>query len=306
MAWFVLRYSYRRDFVLKKLLRRNIVRDTLVIILGCAIYAVGLDCFEVPNGIAAGGVTGLAQVIQSVAAHHGVRLPIGLQVLAMNAVLLIPVYKTGGLRYAARTVVGVVASSLLTDALYPIVPTLGGGDLLLSTLWGGVVVGVGLGIIFRQGGNTGGTDILAQILAKHTPISQGNAILIVDTLVVAASIPVFGLRNALYAVVAMYLTSYVIDRVVDGGNARRMAYIITEHRERMKEVILEDLDRGCTELMARGAYTDRERPVLMVVVSRNETGMLKKLVEAVDPDAIVFISEVYEAFGEGFSSLRQP
>lgn len=290
--------------MLKRLLRKNIVRDVLVICLGCAIYAVGIDCFEIPNGIAAGGATGLAQVIQSLALRYGVRLPIGMQVLAMNALLMIPVFRTGGLRYATRTLVGIVASSVLTDALYPIVPTLGGGDLLLSTLWGGVIVGVGLGLVFRRGGNTGGTDILAQLLARHTPISQGTAMLVVDGLVVAASIPVFGLRNALYAVIAMYLTSYVIDRVVDGGNARRMAYIITEHRERMKEVILEDLDRGCTELMARGAYTDRERPVLMVVLSRNETGMLKQLVAAVDPDAIVFISEVYEAFGEGFSSLR--
>lgn len=290
--------------MLKRLLRKNIVRDVLVICLGCVIYAVGIDCFEIPNGIAAGGATGLAQVIQSLALRQGVRLPIGMQVLAMNVLLLIPVFRTGGMRYAARTIVGIVASSVLTDVLYPFVPTLGGGDLLLSTLWGGVIVGVGLGLIFRQGGNTGGTDIVAQLLARHTPLSQGNAMLIVDGLVVAASIPVFGIRNALYAVIAMYLTSYVIDRVVDGGNSRRMAYIITEHRERMKEVILDDLDRGCTELMARGAYTGQERPVLMVVLSRNETGMLKQLVAAVDPDAIVFISEVYEAFGEGFRSLR--
>lgn len=290
--------------MLKRLLRKNIVRDVLVICLGCVIYAVGIDCFEIPNGIAAGGATGLAQVIQSLALRQGVRLPIGMQVLAMNVLLLIPVFRTGGMRYAARTIVGIVASSVLTDVLYPFVPTLGGGDLLLSTLWGGVIVGVGLGLIFRQGGNTGGTDIVAQLLARHTPLSQGNAMLIVDGLVVVASIPVFGIRNALYAVIAMYLTSYVIDRVVDGGNSRRMAYIITEHRDRMKEVILDDLDRGCTELMARGAYTGQERPVLMVVLSRNETGMLKQLVAAVDPDAIVFISEVYEAFGEGFRSLR--
>lgn len=291
--------------MLSDLLKRNVIRDMALIVVGCAIYAVGVDCFEIPNGIAAGGATGLAQVIQSVGLRYGLRLPIGLQVLAMNALLLIPVFRTGGLRYAARTIVGIVASSLLTDALYPFLPTLGGGDLLLSTIWGGVIAGAGLGLVFRQGGNTGGTDILAQLLSRKTPLSQGTTMMIVDGLVVALSIPVFGLRNALYAVVAMYLTSYVIDRVVDGGNARRMAYVITERTERMKEVILEDLDRGCTEFAARGAYTGQDRPVLMVVLSRNETGMLKQLVSAVDPDAIVFISEVYEAFGEGFSSLRR-
>lgn len=289
--------------MLRKLLRKNVLADAVLICLGCAIYAIGVDCFEIPNGIAAGGATGLAQVIQSVALRWGLRLPVGMQVLAMNALLLVPVFRTGGLRYASRTIVGIVASSVLTDALYPLLPTLGDGDMLLSTLWGGVVTGVGLGLAFRRGGNTGGTDILAQLLARRTPLSQGTAVLIVDGLVVAASIPVFGLRNALYAVIAMYLSSYVIDRVVDGGNARRMAFVITDHTERMKEVILDDLDRGCTELAARGGFTNEERPVIMVVLSRNETAMLKKLVAAVDPDAIVFISEVYEAFGEGFRSL---
>lgn len=293
------------DTVLKKLLEHNIVRDALIICAGSLVFAVGFDCFEARNGLAAGGATGLALVIQQIIEQMtSTRIPIGLQVLAMNVLLMIPVIKTGGLRYAARTVLGVIFSAVFTDALAPFLPNLGNGDLLLCALWGGVVTGLGLGLVFRVGGNTGGTDILAQILAKKTPLSNGVAMFGVDGLVVAISIPVFGLENALYALVAMYICSYVIDRVVDGMNSQRAAYIISDHYRRIADAVMNDLDRGCTELRARGSWTGDDRAVLFVVLSRSETAMLKELVAHIDPDAIVFISEVYEAFGEGFRNLR--
>ncbi|MGN0056407.1 MAG: YitT family protein [Atopobiaceae bacterium] len=291
--------------MLKKLLQHNIVRDAIIICAGCLVFAVGFDCFEAKNGLAAGGATGLSLVIQQVVeVATGATIPIGLQVLVMNALLLIPVFRTGGLRYAARTVLGVIFSAFFTDALAPVLPNLGNGDLLLCALWGGVVTGLGLGLVFRVGGNTGGTDILAQLLAKHTPLTNGVAMFMVDGLVVAVSVPVFGLENALYALVAMYLCSYVIDRVVDGMNSQRCAYIISDHYRRIADAVMNDLDRGCTELHARGSWTGDDRAVLMVVLSRSETAMLKELVAHIDPDAIVFISEVYEAFGEGFRNLR--
>ena len=165
--------------MLKKLLQHNIVRDAIIICAGCLVFAVGFDCFEAKNGLAAGGATGLSLVIQQVVeVATGATIPIGLQVLVMNALLLIPVFRTGGLRYAARTVLGVIFSAFFTDALAPVLPNLGNGDLLLCALWGGVVTGLGLGLVFRVGGNTGGTDILAQLLAKHTPLTNGVAMFV--------------------------------------------------------------------------------------------------------------------------------
>lgn len=266
---------------------------------------MGFDCFEAQNGIAAGGASGLALVIQQVVYNvTGVHLPVGVQVLAMNALLMIPVLKTGGLRYAARTVLGILFSAAFTDLVAPFMPNLGEGDLLLCALWGGVITGIGLGLVFRVGGNTGGTDILAQLLARRLPFSNGVAMFIVDGAVIVLSIPVFGFRNALYALVAMYISSYVIDRVVDGMNSRRVAYIISDYHRRIADAVMNDLDRGCTELEAKGSWTGKDRPMLMVVLGRSETAMLKELVAHIDPDAIVFISEVYEAYGEGFKNLR--
>ena len=265
------------------ILKRSIVRDSFIICLGCLVFAVGLDCFELNNGLAAGGATGLAMTIREVVlATTGVALPVGGMVLLMNVFLMVPVVRTGGLRYAARTLVGIVASSVLIDALEPFLPELGNGDLLLCALWGGVICGIGLGLVFRVGGNTGGTDILAQLLPR-----------------------VFGLERALYAAVAMYISSYAIDRVVDGFNSQRAAYIISDKYEEIAHMVLYELDRGCTELYAKGSYSGKERPVLLVVVNRSMAADLREGVSSIDPDAIVFITEVFEAYGEGFKSLRR-
>ena len=285
---------------------RRVAVEALLIVGGSIIFAVGVDCFEIPYGLAAGGVTGLAQVISEVAARAGVTVPVGLQTIAMNALLMLLVVRTGNKGYMVRTVAGIIACGFFTDALVPFLPVVGSEDeLLLCALWGGVIVGVGLGLVFRAGGNTGGTDILAQILARKTSMPLGTAIIIVDGAVIALSATVFSVEQALYAAVAMFISGKVIDAVVDGPRTSRAAYIITERYRDVEREILIGLDRGCTELSARGAWSGRERPVLFCVLSRSETVHLKEIVAGIDPDAIVFISEVHEAFGEGFRRIEQ-
>ena len=146
---------------------RVYVRDALLIILGSAVFAVGVDCFEVPNGLAAGGVTGLATVFYALADAAGFYLPVGMQTIVMNVFLLLLVIRSGNRGYIVRTIAGIIACGLFTDALVPVLPVLGNGDLLLCSLWGGVITGIGLGLVFRTGGNTGGTDIVAQLIAKR-------------------------------------------------------------------------------------------------------------------------------------------
>ena len=285
---------------------RRVAVEALLIVGGSIIFAVGVDCFEIPYGLAAGGVTGLAQVISEVAARAGVTVPVGLQTIAMNALLMLLVVRTGNKGYMVRTVAGIIACGFFTDALVPFLPVVGSEeDLLLCALWGGVIVGVGLGLVFRAGGNTGGTDILAQILARRTSMPLGTAIIIVDGAVIALSATVFSVEQALYAAVAMFISGKVIDAVVDGPRTSRAAYMITERYRDVEREILIGLDRGCTELSARGAWSGRERPVLFCVLSRSETVHLKEIVAGIDPDAIVFISEVHEAFGEGFRRIEQ-
>ncbi len=280
------------------------LRDLALIIGGSAVFAVGVDCFEVPNGLAAGGVTGLATVFYALGHAAGINLPVGVQTIVMNIFLLMLVIKSGNRGYIARTIIGILACGLFTDALAPFMPVLGNNDLLLSALWGGVITGVGLGLVFRTGGNTGGTDIIAQLIAKHLGVPLGTAVIVVDGLIIAASAPVFSVENALYAAVAMYICGKVIDAVIDGPRSERAAYIISEKHADIANAIMYDLNRGCTELQARGVWSGNDRPVLLCVLGRNQVSLLKEVVAEADPEAIVFISEVHEAFGEGFGNIN--
>jgi len=288
----------------QKVLRSGLIVDSAYIVLGSVLFAVGLDCFEIPNGIAAGGASGLATVIAELLRRASLPVvPVGMQVLAMNVLLMGAVLHEGGARYAARCILGIVVSSVATDALAPVLPVLGNGDMLLCALWGGVVCGIGLGLVFRAGGNTGGTDIVAQIAAAHTSLSTGMASLVADAAVIALSVPVFGIENALYATIAMYLGTRVLDMVIDGFNTQRAAYVISDQHDEIKAHVFSDLDRGCTELLARGGYTGKDRPVLLVVLTRSEMAYLRRIVAGIDPSATIVVSKIHEAFGNGFTSL---
>ena len=237
-------------------------------------------------------------------AAGGPDLPVGVQTLVMNALLMVLAWRVGGPRYVLRSLAGIVLSALFIDALRPVLPVLGGGDLLLCSLWGGVVCGAGLGLVFRTGSNTGGTDIICQILARHTSLPVGTWVILTDLMVVALSAPVFSVENALYATVAMFLVGWVLDQVVDGLRAERVAWVISTEHESIARAILDELDRGCTELTARGKWTGESRPVLFVILGRADIAPLKAIVAELDPNAIVVISEAHEAFGEGFRKLE--
>ena len=290
---------------MKSISWKVVLHDTLLIVVGSIIFAIGVDIFEVPYGLAAGGVTGLAMVFSAVAETFGVALPVGLQTIVINALLMILVVKSGSRGYIARTVAGIIACGFFTDALVPFLPVVGGEqDLLLCALWGGVVTGLGLGLVFRTGGNTGGTDIVAQVVARKTALPVGTSVIIVDGIVIALSATVFSVEQALYAAVAMFICGKVIDAVVDGPRAARAAYIISEEHGAIAHEIMHTLDRGCTKLEARGMWSGTERPVLFCVLSRSEAVWLKQIVAECDPKAIVVISEVHEVFGEGFRQIR--
>ena len=274
------------------------LRDGALIVAGSLIYAVGIDCFEVPNGLAAGGLTGLATIIYAIGKQAGLLLPVGILLLLVYVEL-----RTHDRTYVTLSIAGILVSGFLTDAVAPFLPNLGAGDLLLSAIWGGVLVGGGIGLVFLTGGNTGGTDIICQMIAKKTGASVGTVALAVDGLIILASVPVFSLKNALYAVIALVVSSRVIDMVVDGPRTERVAYIISDHHEAIANAIMYDLGRGCTELQARGVWSGNERPVLFCVLGRSQTVVLKEAVARLDPDAIVIISEVHEAFGQGFGRL---
>ena len=293
--------AHRLD--IKRIIQSNFVRDLPMIVLGCAIAAFATDMFMIPNGLAAGGVTGVATIIQELGARNGLTLPVGMQTIVINAVLLLAVARAGGLLYVIQTVTGFVLLGVFTDLFAPFVVPLGGDELMLSALWGALACGLGYGLVLRCGSNTGGSDTIGQIISRKTSLPVGTTTMVIDVTVCALSIPVFSLLNALYAALAMVLMGIVVDAVVDGGNKRRMAFIISDKFPDIAADILYGLGRGCTKLCATGMWSGNDKPVLMVILERRELSPLKSIVAERDRDAIVIISDVTEAFGEGFKEL---
>lgn len=283
-----------------RVLKHRPVRDYTFMTLGIIITAFGLDAFLIPNKIAAGGVSGLATVIYHVAREQGTTLPVGVQMLVMNAVLLVIALRARGWRFAAKTVYGIIGLSVAVDVLALVTPALASDDLLLAALYGGAFVGLGLGMVFKAGGNTGGSDLVAQLVAKRVALGLGQLTLIIDAAVTLVAAVVFGPKLALYGAVAIFVGGGVIDLVLEGISVNKAAFIISSESDRIGQSILSDLNRGATGIAARGLYSGEEREMIFTVVSRNELDDLKQIVGTIDPSALLIISDVHEAIGEGF------
>lgn len=292
-----------RRIDINRIIQSQFMRDLPVIMLGCAIAAFATDVFMIPNGLAAGGLTGLATIIAELGRRAGISLPVGMQTIVMNALLLLVVVRSGGLKYVVQTVTGFVLFGFFTDLFAPFVLHLSLEDIMLSALWGGIVSGIGYGLVFRCGANTGGSDTIGQIIARKSSLPVGATVMAIDVAVCAASAPVFSVANALYAALSMVLMGYVVDMVVDGGNTQRAAFIISDHFEDIEHDILHAMDRGCTRLMAQGSWTKKDRPVLFFVLSRREISIIKTIVYEHDADAMLIITDVNEAIGYGFKSV---
>ena len=285
-------------------LKSRRVRDYAFMTIGILITAWGLNAFLIPNKLAAGGVSGLATVLYYLFLDTwGVKVPIGVQMLAMNGVLLVIGVSLKGWRYGAKTVYGMIAMSLAVDLLAPFTPHLASHDNLLAVLYGGAVSGIGMGLVFKARGNTGGTDIVAQLLVDRTNLGIGQLMLIADGVVTLVAALVLGPDLALYGAVAVFVMGAVIDLVQEGLSVEKAAFIICDEPGRVADAVMHQLGRGATGFVARGLYSAEPREVVFTVVSRREIDALKALVHAVDPRAFVVIANVHEALGEGFKEI---
>lgn len=280
----------------KRINRKKVLRsfyDYFQIIVGSVITAAALDIFLIPNKIAAGGVSGLATVV-----FHLSGFPVGLTMLIINVPLFLGSVRTFGARFGVRTIIGTLALSIATDFLANKVSPI--SDPFLAVIYGGVLSGIGMGLTFRGGGTTGGTDLAARILHHYLKVSLGEALLGIDSIVIIVAGLVFNAQLALYAIIVLVLTGKVIDAIQEGINYSKGAFVISEKSEQIKSAIMSDLSRGVTVLNGRGGYTDEDKEVLFVVVSRSEITEIKKLVKSVDSRAFVVITDVREVLGEGF------
>ena len=280
---------------------RNNLRDYGLLILGAIVQAASMDLFLVPGQVASGGVSGLAQVL-----NFHTRLPIGMMVLAMNVPLFVLGWRyLGGRRFFIRTIFTVVLYSVLVDLGLLVIRTGPTRDPMLNALYGGVVGGLGMGITFLGQGTGGGTDILARVLARLRGISLSQSYLFTDAVVILLAGATFGWERALYALIALYIGGVTAEVITEGAGVVRTAIIVSDRPREVADAILREMERGVTGLHGEGMYTQKERTVLYVVISRSEVSRLKAIIHEVDPDAFVVIGQANEALGEGFRPLKE-
>lgn len=310
VRWSIAAYS-TTEYILNMKKYIPTIRDYILIVIAAALQAIALRLFFIPAQLASGGVSGIAQLI-----NHYTDWPIGLMILIGNVPLFILGWRfLGGRHFAFRTATAILSYSLLTDLIVKIQffsPNGAGtalindlqGDLLLSSLYGAIIGGIGYGLVYRARGTSGGSDILARILNNWRGVSMTQSYLMVDTAVILGAGLVFGWKEALYAMIALYVSGLVAETTLEGGGTVRTAMIVTSEPKAVADRIIDGLLRGVTILDGTGAFTGAERPVLYVVISRAEVSRLKAIVNDVDPRAFMVIGYAHEALGEGFRPLK--
>lgn len=266
------------------------------ILAGCVLGGIAYPMFLTPNAIAPGGLTGVATIL-----YHLIRTPVGVMSLLMNVPLFVIGYKAMGRVFVVRSLAATVLFSLAIDLIHVPPMTV---DPLLGAIYGGVLLGIGLGLILRGGATTGGSDMAGRMIHARIPhFSVGMLLFLIDAAVVLAAGITLGVSQALYALITIFVSAKVIDMVLEGFGSTKACFIISAAWEKVCQRIMNELDRGCTQLTARGAYSGQERPVLMCVVSVQELSRLKEIVRQEDDNAFMIVSHAHEALGEGFSSL---
>lgn len=276
--------------------RRELL-DYMMILIGVSLTALSLVWLQIPNKIAAGGVSGLATIT-----YYLWGWPVSWVMLMLNLPLFLACLWTFGSRYGAKSLFGAAFISIMIEfwqtvaKLEPLTT-----NPFLASIYGGVIAGIGMGLAFRFGGNTGGTDLAAQLLKRFTGISVGTGLLMFDgAVIVLAGVVFHSTELALFAIITLFVTSKTIDGVLEGFGYAKAAFIISDHAEVIAPMILSELGRGATGLTGRGFYSMQKKEVILCVISRAEMAKLKEIVKGVDPRAFIIISDVREVLGEGF------
>ncbi|WP_079710822.1 YitT family protein [Paraliobacillus ryukyuensis] len=282
--------KYRREPIPMGLLQ---VIEYSFVIIGSFFVAIGFNLFLLPNNVASGGVSGISTITKAV---------FDWEPSIVQWLLNIPLFIAGllilGRNFGAKTLIGTVILPFfvfLTSDMEP--ATL---DPLLGAIFGGMSVGVGIGIVFRGKASTGGIDLAAQLLHKYIPLPLGICVALFDGMIVLTATLVFSVEQGLYALIGLFVTSRTIDFVQVGFNRSKNVMIITEHVEQVRQVILDDVDRGVTVWDGQGGYTNESRKIIMCVIAQNEFNKVTQMVKRIDPGAFIVTMNASEVLGEGF------
>lgn len=278
---------------------KQTVIDYLVIAIGAFIFSFGIAMFTSPNNIAPGGVSGIGTML-----NHLFNIPIGSVIIAVNIPLFIFSFKKFGRNFFKKSLFATFLTSSLIDILPFILEKHYIYSPLLASIFGGVSIGVGVGIIFLRGGTTGGADILAKLIRlKYPHFSLGTLVFIIDAIIVISTLFVYGSIEALlYSTVSFFVTSRAVDAIIFGAARSKMLLIITTQPQEISKRIMNDIQHGVTLIPASGGYTKEEKTILLSVVRPNEVAEINKIVKEIDRSAFTIITESNEVFGYGFQS----
>ncbi len=276
------------------------VKSYAVITLGCLGYALAFDWFLAPNAFTCGGFTGIAQIINFFLPS----LPIGVMIIVLNLPLFLIGFRRYGFSFLFKSLYTMAVSSAMIDILNALI-TFRPIDPLLACLYGGVLLGAGCGILFREETTTGGSELMSFLLkSRFEHLSVGRICMLIDLAVIISYAAVFhSLINALYGGVALYIATTVMDMLIYGGNAAKVAYIISAKVDEITRQLL-DNQIGVTKLSATGAYTNTDRPILLCAVRRREIVGVKRLIKEIDPNAFLIMCDAREVLGEGFGVYK--
>ncbi len=269
----------------------------LLITVGGVIFALGYAVFLIPHKIVPGGVSGIAMIIRFL-----YNTPVGIITILLNIPLFILALRVLGLQFGVRSIGAIIYTNLLIDFLvYQVQIQTPTDNVVLAALYGGILLGIGLGLIFRGGASTGGTDIVGQIFSRYTNLSVGMWIMIVDFAVITtAGITTHSIELALLGYLALFLSSKVIDLILEGIDYARAAFVVSTRTDEITDQIYEKMKRGVTILDGHSPYSKEKRPVLMCVITKKETPFFRSMIKQVDKDAFVIFTDVFEVVGKGF------
>lgn len=279
---------------------KTLVLDGLFFVAGALIDAVSVNVFTAPNHIAPGGITGIGTML-----NYLFQTPIGMVNMIINIPIIIWAIVEIGYKLVAKSIAAIIVFSVAIDTLALVLPAYDGNPFL-AAIFGGVLEGIGLALVFMRGSTTGGTDMIARLLGKHfRHLSMGKLMLAVDLIVIAASALVYQkLESALYAIIAIFVSTRIIDTILygtDSGNGK-LYFIISKKSDEIRRRILEDIDRGVTIIPIQGGYSGQEGEMLLCAVRRYEVAKINDIIHTADRDAFVIVGEAGEITGEGFRS----
>lgn len=278
----------------------NEVRSHLVIAFGLFLYVLAWTAFLIPNKIVGGGISGVASLI-----FFATKFPIGISILLINAALLVVAIRIIGWKFAIRSIYGVAVLTVLFSVFQPLIHEAVIKDLFMATVIGGLLAGAGIGIVFSQGGSSGGTDIIVMAINKYKNISPGKLVMFTDVFIIASSYILFhSVERIVYGVVTLALTSYGIDFVLSGSRQSYQVFVFSKRYESIAARISSELSRGVTLLEGQGWYSKEKSQVLMVVLRKNETADLMRIVKQEDPQAFISMGSVMGVYGKGFERLK--